>query len=128
MKITDKQTIELAEELFDKYSEHIDDNMFSLEAVAGTSVVKQSDFNKAVFEAYTAGYRAAEQTQQWVPLPAPQLPEGRYDLWYKETGSRLVNISLDRRHLQNGIFGISHVMPVPTPPQTETGLNHKSKN
>lgn len=67
---------------------------------------------------YKAGFRAAEQAQQWVPLPAPQLPEGRYDLWDKEIGSRLVNIGLDRRDLENGIFGISHVMPVPSPPQT----------
>jgi len=43
---------EIAEQLWDKYSEHIDDNLFSLDSVAGTSVITSRRlFLKAVNEA-----------------------------------------------------------------------------
>lgn len=35
---------EIAEELWDKYSEHIDDDISSLETVAGSSVIKRQQF------------------------------------------------------------------------------------
>lgn len=47
-----KPTEQIAEELWDKYSEYIDDNSSSFERVAGTSVIAtRSEFKKAVAEA-----------------------------------------------------------------------------
>lgn len=45
-----KDLIELSEELWDKYSEHIDDNIYSLEQVAGSVIMKRHEFDKLFAE------------------------------------------------------------------------------
>lgn len=44
------EIVEISEELWDKHSEHIDDNVSSLERVAGTSVLNKWDYNKLIQE------------------------------------------------------------------------------
>jgi len=46
----EKSPEERAEELFDKYSEHIEDNIDSFSMVAGSSVVTREQFKKCVIE------------------------------------------------------------------------------
>jgi hypothetical protein len=42
--------IEISEELWDKHSEHIDDDLSSLEQVAGSSVLSRRDYDKLILE------------------------------------------------------------------------------
>ena len=42
-----EKTVEILEELWDNHSEYIDSDLFSLETVAGTSVIKRDDFMMA---------------------------------------------------------------------------------
>lgn len=60
---TMKPTEQLAEELWDKYSEYIDDNSSSFERVAGTSVIAtQTEFKKAINEAIS------QMQPEWVAV------------------------------------------------------------
>jgi len=43
-------SIERAEELWDKYSQHIDDDLYSLQTVAGSFILTRSDYIKLITE------------------------------------------------------------------------------
>lgn len=49
---THEGSLIIAEELFDKYSQYVDDNLDALQGIAGANVVRRSDFIKAIKEFY----------------------------------------------------------------------------
>lgn len=72
---------ELAEVLWDKCSEHIDDSSFGFEQVAGTSVAKERNFIEVVTEALsTKDQRIAELENPWIFL-TDRLPEVGEYVW-----------------------------------------------
>lgn len=62
----------LAEELWDKYSYHVDDDIDSLQMVAGSSVLRETGYKKLITELLAA-----------TPQPAPPIPQ------YKKTIDQL---------------------------------------
>lgn len=111
----EKPIEEIAEYAWDKFSQHIDDDLFSLETVANTSIITRSDFIKSL------KWSQEQLNHEWVSV-SDGLPEiGQYVQAAIPGGVLLYSCVLEK----NVWYGygnaqpetrITHWKPLPTAP------------
>ncbi len=83
-----------AEDLWDKYSQHVDDTLDSFQAVAGQSLITRADFMKAVSELDTKYF------EKWLPV--------RGDTAIRN-GDFVIDYKVDHLHILKYISGDSFI-------------------
>lgn len=82
---------EMAEELFDKYSEYIDDTLDALSMVAGRSIVTREQFKKCIIEIFAKPSPVIEIGEQPKPEDMPQTENPLASYWFEKARLCLVD-------------------------------------